>query len=197
MCKSSAGLALFVAAASVSIAARAADLPSRTPPPSFLAPAPVATWAGFYAGSIYGWGFAQVTSRQTASSSVSLNGQTGGGLIGSNWQSGPLVYGLEGDITLHLIRGDMAGVPGLVASHVNTLYTGRVRARLGYDLGDFLPFAAAGVATNEFYQADVASLVNGTGAVRRAFSLDGGGRARLEGGPADHRQHRAARPVCL
>ena len=103
---------------------------------------------------------------------LSFNGQTGGGLIGNNWQSGPLVYGLEGDITLHLIRGDMAAVPGLVASHVDTLYTGRVRARLGYDLGDFLPFVAAGVATNEFYQADLSPLVSGS--VRRATGWTAG-----------------------
>ena len=173
MHKSSAGLAMFLVAASVSLAARAADLPSGTLPPSLLTPTPVATWAGFYAGSVYGFGFAQVTSRQAASNSVSVNGQTGGGLIGYNWQNGPFVYGLEGDITLHLIRGDMAGVPGLlVPSHVDTLYTGRVRARLGYDLGDFLPFIDAGVATNEFYQADVPPLVSGS--VRRATGWTAG-----------------------
>jgi outer membrane immunogenic protein len=158
-------LAIFVAAANLAVSAQAADLPSRALPASFLAPAPVASWAGFYAGSVYGFGFAQVTSRQTGSNNSSFDGQTGGGLIGYDWQSSSLVYGLEGDITQHLIRGDMAAVPGLVASHVETLYSGRVRARLGYDLGDFLPFVAAGVATNGFYQSDVAPLA--TGAVRR------------------------------
>jgi outer membrane immunogenic protein len=172
MHKSLAGLAIFIAATNVSLAARAADLPSRTIAPGFLAPAPVADWAGFYAGSVYGWGFAHVMSRQTGSSSVSLNGQTGGGLIGYNWQSGPFVYGLDGDITLHLIRGNMAAVPGLVASHVDTLYTGRARARFGYDLGDFLPFVDAGVATNEFYQANLPTLM--TGSVRRATGWTAG-----------------------
>lgn len=165
MHKSSAGLAVVIAATSVSFAALAADLPSRTVPPVFFAPAPVATWAGFYAGSVYGYGLAHVTSRQTGSNSKSFSGQTGGGLIGYNWQNGPFVYGVEGDITLHLIRGDMAAAPGIVASHVDTLYTGRARARFGYDLGNFLPFVAAGVATNEFYQANAAPLV--AGSVRR------------------------------
>jgi outer membrane immunogenic protein len=165
-------LAVLVTAANFSFSARAADLPSPAVSSSLLAPAPVATWAGFYAGSVYGFGFAQVTSRQTGSNSASFNGQTGGGLIGYNWQSGPLVYGLEGDITLHVIRADMASVPGLVASHVDTLYTGRARGRLGYDLGDFLPFIAAGIATNEFYQADVVN--PGAGSVRRATGWTAG-----------------------
>ena len=66
----------------------------------------------------------------------------------------------------------MAAASGLVASHVATLYSGRVRARLGYDLGDFLPFVAAGVATNEFAQSDVAPLA--TGSVRRATGWTAG-----------------------
>lgn len=168
---SSAGLVLFLAAASAPLAAQAADLPSRPVPASYLAPVPVADWAGFYAGSVYGWGFSHVTSRQTGSNSASFNGQTGGGLIGYNWQSGRFVYGLDGDITLHVIRGRVPAAPGLVASHVDTLYTGRVRARLGYDLGEFLPFVDAGVATNEFYQADLPQV---TGSVRRATGWTAG-----------------------
>jgi outer membrane immunogenic protein len=66
----------------------------------------------------------------------------------------------------------MAAATGLVASHVDTLYSARARARLGYDLGDFLPFVAAGVATNEFAQSDVAPLA--TGSVRRATGWTAG-----------------------
>jgi outer membrane immunogenic protein len=164
--KLTARFALLAAASLFSIGARAADLPSLAAPPSFVAPAPVPNWAGFYAGSIYGWGFADVTSRQKSSKSVSANGQTGGGLIGYNWQNGLFVYGLEGDITLHLIRTNMTAAPGIVGSHVDTLYTGRARARFGYDLGNFLPFVAAGITTNEFYQANLPPLVQGS--VRQA-----------------------------
>ncbi|HWG05957.1 MAG TPA: outer membrane beta-barrel protein, partial [Beijerinckiaceae bacterium] len=169
----STGLICAAAVGAISCgAAFAADLPSRTAPPIFTTPVPVQNWAGFYAGSVFGWGFADVTSRQTGSNSVSFNGQTGGGLIGYNWQNGPFVYGVDGDITLHLIRTNMAAAAGVVASHVDTLYTGRARARLGYDLGNFLPFIDAGVATNEFYQADVPAQV--TGSVRRATGWTAG-----------------------
>jgi outer membrane immunogenic protein len=140
--------------------ASAADLPYRSPAPApILTAAPVASWEGFYAGSIFGAGYGQFKSSQTASRSFHKVGQTGGGLLGYNFQSGPFVYGLEGDITLDVIRGHNAGAVGLIAHDADTLWTARMRGRLGYDLGAFLPFVAGGVAFNESY------VYNGAGAV--------------------------------
>ncbi len=134
-----------------SASASAADLPARvTKAPLFVA-TPVATWEGFYAGTIFGAGLGVFKSSQASSHSVTKLGQTGGGLIGYNFQNGKYVYGLEGDITLDLIRTHNAGAVGLVSHDVDTLYTGRVRGRFGLDMGAFIPYIAGGVAFNETY----------------------------------------------
>ena len=140
---------------SAGAAASAADLPSRQPP--LLAPEPIANWAGFYAGTTFGGGYTTFKSSQLSSRTVSKFGQTGGGLLGYNFQNGPFVYGLEGDIALHVIRRTNLGVAfvggaGLAPTVVDTLYSASVRGRLGYDLGAFLPFVAAGFVGNETYQ---------------------------------------------
>ena len=38
-------------------AASAADLPVQAPPPPIIAPVPIFTWTGFYAGVNAGWGW--------------------------------------------------------------------------------------------------------------------------------------------
>ena len=132
-------------------AARAADLW----PPNLASPVPVASWQGFYAGSIYGVGFGEFRSSQAASNHFTGFGETAGALIGYNWESNNFVYGLEGDLTLDSISGKDPGVaPGLPATGLDMLYTSHVRGRLGYDLGQFLPFVAAGAAFNDSYQYD-------------------------------------------
>lgn len=148
---------VFVGLALVSLAplgaARAADLSPLQPSPSLETPLPAASWQGLYAGSVYGGGFGQFRSRQAASNSVSKFGETTGALIGYNFESSRFVYGVEGDITLDAVSAKNPGVaPGLVSSGIDTLYTSRLRARVGYDFGQFLPFVAGGVAFNESYQ---------------------------------------------
>src|SRR3954454_17222191 len=104
-------------------AAAAADLPKREPPPIFT-PVPVFTWTGFYAGFNAGYGFDTRTNQAAtvigvpAGSGVfagaaggpagvlafggsrSLEGFTGGGQIGYNYQFTPgsgVVVGVEAD----------------------------------------------------------------------------------------------------
>lgn len=151
----------------------AADLPSRAAPPSFLAAAPLATWEGFYAGSFYGVGNTRFRSTQAVSRSVTKTGQTGGALAGFNFQYGALVYGFEGDIGLHLIRTNNPGAVGLLPHSVDTLYSGHLRARLGYDMGAFLPFVAGGLAYNESYVRDNAPN-DFNGATKRRYGWTAG-----------------------
>jgi outer membrane immunogenic protein len=106
-----AGVALAVVAGS----AFAADLPSRkAPPPVYVPPAPSFTWTGLYGGVNIGYAFGnggnetgaftyagQVIPGFTAAWSAphDLNGVTGGGQVGYNYQFSPwLVVGVEADI---------------------------------------------------------------------------------------------------
>lgn len=130
--------------------AQAADMPVEAP---IYSAVPVANWSGFYAGTLIGYGWSEFDlDNGAASSSADVDGSTGGAVIGYSWQSGSFVYGIEGDITLHEIRGTAPLVPGLLsATDVDTLYSAHVRGRIGYDLGRFLPYIAGGFAANESY----------------------------------------------
>jgi outer membrane immunogenic protein len=124
--------------------------------PAFAADAPSAysPWAGFYAGVVYGAGASSVTSSQTASRSVTGWGQTSGALVGYDFQTGHYVYGAEGELSFNLLRPDDTGVPATLSAHVvDTPVTERLRLRLGYDAGAFLPYVAVGVATARIYEA--------------------------------------------
>jgi outer membrane immunogenic protein len=96
------GVALLAVSTSISLAA---DLGVRRQAPAqeVFAPAPVASWTGFYVGANlgYGWGnFDGTVSGFGLSAPVSprLSGVVGGGQLGYNWQTGPFVFGIEGDI---------------------------------------------------------------------------------------------------
>ena len=84
----------------------AADLPVYKAPAATYAPA--FSWTGFYLGANlgYGWGKASGTSTIAGNifgangvfpGSSNLNGINGGGQAGYNWQTGPVVLGIEGD----------------------------------------------------------------------------------------------------
>ena len=119
-----------VAAAALSFASAsfAADLPMRTKAPM---PAPVFSWTGGYIGGQVGtgWGTSQTdvdvgntligapvnqTVNQLIAGNlnlhvplpqVAMNGFLGGAQAGYNWQSGVMVYGVEGDILGTSLKG--------------------------------------------------------------------------------------------
>ena len=111
-----AGLATVGLLLALTVSARAADLgqkPLPAPPPPPL-PA-ISPWTGFYAGATYGAGYSSVKSSQTGSSTASGWGQTSGALVGYAFQSGPLVYGPEGEFNYHVLRPENDGGAGLSA----------------------------------------------------------------------------------
>ena len=150
--KTKTGAAAFASILACSATAMAADLPSRVAPPTYIAPTLVSGWDGFYAGSTYGYGFTNFRTSQATSRSKTESGQLGGGVVGYNFQTGHFVYGAEASIDLNVIRGNVAGGPGLLPTHLDTLYDIRLRARLGYEFGWFMPFVAGGAVINEGYQ---------------------------------------------
>ncbi len=72
---------------------------------------------------------------------------------GYDWQSGAMVYGLVAEYTM-LEASDTATAfsitPALYSFERNLVAVAAVRARLGYAVGGFLPYATAGVAYGTF-----------------------------------------------
>ncbi|WP_131113467.1 outer membrane protein [Lichenihabitans psoromatis] len=147
------GVGTLVGLLTCSALAQAADLPSRSAPPVFAAaPINYNDWSGVYVGTTYGYGFNSYHNSQLTSRSVNASGQTGGALVGYNFQSGHIVYGVEGSIDLNVIRKINPGQVGLTPSETDSLYDIRFRGLLGYEFGNFMPFIAGGAVVNETYQ---------------------------------------------
>jgi outer membrane immunogenic protein len=149
---------IFAALAALTIggSAFAADLPPRPAP--MYAPPPI--WTGFYVGLNAGGGIGTASSDFSAAGTTfasvdnSLTGAVAGGQAGYNWQSGPLVYGVETDIQWSNAKGTLSApcVPGLCGLALTATYTqevswfGTVRGRLGYAQDGWLLYGTAGYA---------------------------------------------------
>ena len=154
---------LFVAslsAAALSLAAiggaSAADLPVKAP--AYDAPAAVAapSWTGWYVGVAGGggWGSAEQTDLTPFSSGrYDTRGGVIGGTVGYNWQSGPVVFGLETDLSYATLKGSTTGTDPASGtcggahceSEIRAL--GTVRGRLGLAAWDnLLPYVTGGLA---------------------------------------------------
>lgn len=152
---------IFAAAmiGSASIAG-AADIPVKAPTataPQYIPPQ--YNWTGFYFGVAGGggWGSSKHTSPLipiAISGTFDVDGGIVGGTAGFNWQNGPIVFGIEGDLSASWIEGSTRGVsplfcpPGGAAANCSTEleWLGTVRGRIGPAWGAFLPYATGGVA---------------------------------------------------
>ena len=159
---------LFGSVALVALAAigsaMAADLPVKTPVYKAPVVAPPYNWTGFYVGGHVGylWGRTRVEENGVLTEpGAATNGAVGGVLAGANWQSGPLVLGIEGDIGWSNAHG--TGIvpppppppppPPSPSPSPNTYdikWTSHFRARAGYSVGPWLLFAAGGLAFAHF-----------------------------------------------
>lgn len=133
-----AGLAAFFAAAS----AQAADVIMEEPPApvAVMETAPVASWAGAYAGAVASYGFSG-KAKGTVGDDVKTDGFAGSGFAGYNWQAGSFVYGFEGDVGYSGVKGTNDG--NTVEGGLN----GSIRARMGVAATDrVLIYGTAGGA---------------------------------------------------
>ena len=180
-----------IALAALSSVAMAADLPVRTEAP---APAPVFVaannWTGFYVGIVGGYSWSSVTHCDGGSNpacggggsvfpSYNHNGASFGGTLGYNHQIGSTVLGLEGDLSWANWRGSSGsngafgcggGNTDRCASAIDWFAT--VRARLGYSMGNTLPYLTAGLAIDRLGASIVARSFTRTD---RAHFVVGGG----------------------
>jgi outer membrane immunogenic protein len=141
---------VYVCAGAVALAglvgpAAAADLsrPIYTKAPPMAAP--YYNWTGFYLGINGGGGWG--SSSWDSTGSFDTSGGLVGGTIGYNWQTGPWVLGLEGDIDWANIKGT-TNVPGCLGGGCQSENTwlGTTRGRVGYAFDRFLPYVTGGVA---------------------------------------------------
>jgi outer membrane immunogenic protein len=127
---------LLLAGAAVALVgsqAMAADLPVRHPitkaPPMVQ---PIFDWTGIYIGGQVGgaWGTASY-STPTSGTSYDASGILGGGHIGGFWQTGPAVFGIEGDFNGTGIEGDDGGFGGAL-DKTKLRWDGSVRGIVGF-----------------------------------------------------------------
>lgn len=128
--------------------ALAADMPVKAPVPK-AAKLPY-DWSGLYLGGHIGymWGRTRVEEDGVVTEpNAATNGTVGGVLLGYNWQSGPVVFGLEGDFgwTNAHGTGTVAPPPPIVVTTQapNTYdvnWTSHIRGRAGYAFDNWLFF---------------------------------------------------------
>jgi outer membrane immunogenic protein len=104
-------------------------------------------WSGYYVGGNLGAGvgrmeFTATMPGLTTSTSDEIRGFVGGGQGGFNWQSGPLVAGIEADLQFsHQQNG--VNVAGLqITNSLNYLST--LRGRIGYAMDEWLFYVTGG-----------------------------------------------------
>ncbi|MBI1620290.1 outer membrane protein [Aquamicrobium zhengzhouense] len=139
-------------AALVAVPAFAADVVYQEPvaPAPVFEPAPVATWAGGYAGVHLGYGFSG--SVDTPGNDIETDGFLGGAFGGYNFQNGQFVYGLEGDINYNDADGSNGGI------EARSRYDGSIRARAGMAVtDDVLVYGTFGGAAEKLRLTDTAT----------------------------------------
>jgi outer membrane immunogenic protein len=119
----------------------AADLPGRMNAPYYPVP-PIFSWTGFYIGANGGFGFGH----GTFGGGPDFGNQSGGlagFTAGYNFQSGPLVVGIEADLDFGSIAGSNSPAFATYTSG-NVTGEGSLRARFGYAMDRALFYVTGG-----------------------------------------------------
>jgi outer membrane immunogenic protein len=139
-------LTLAATLATAAGSASAADLPRRYEPIVPKAPifSPVYNWTGFYIGINGGgaWGHSDWDS----AGSFNLSGGLVGGTVGYNWQTGPWVLGVEGDVDWSRINGTVTNALCGLGCTTSNDWLATVRGRAGYAFDRIMPYITGGLA---------------------------------------------------
>jgi outer membrane immunogenic protein len=129
-------IAALAAVASTALigTAQAADFSYRAPY-TVNQPLNAFSWAGPYLGGNLGYAWGSVQNSLTRP-----DGVFGGVQAGYNWQSGALVFGLEGDIQANAANDTFA------AWKFSNPWFGTVRGRIGYAFNNVLVYGTGGLA---------------------------------------------------
>jgi outer membrane immunogenic protein len=142
-------------------AASAADLPAPIYAKAPVRVDPAFNWSGFYVGGHVGgiWGSSRVFNDGVLTESgAPTNGVVGGILAGYNWQTGPVVLGIEGDFGWsdaqgHGVDVDVPPPPPVVPRGPNTYslrWDSHIVGKAGFASDKWLIFATGGVAIAGF-----------------------------------------------
>lgn len=105
------------------------------------------SWAGPYLGGNIGWDWGSVDNNPTRPS-----GLVGGAQAGYNWQTGPWVFGIEGDL-------EATGASDTFAPwKFSNPWFGTVRGRAGVAINNVLVYGTAGLAYGELTADTAANL---------------------------------------
>ena len=131
--------ALVLVAACWTMSAQAADMNYGSRAPYTVnQPLNAYSWAGPYLGGNLGYGWGSVDNNPTKPS-----GFAGGIQAGYNWQTGPWVFGVEGDI-------QASGAEDTFAPwKFSNPWFGTLRGRVGYALGNVMFYGTGGLAFGE------------------------------------------------
>jgi outer membrane immunogenic protein len=132
--------------------ALAADLPPAPAPqaPTAYIPiaAPLYNWTGIYVGINGGWGFGRASwALPVANSGVDTdNGGIVGGTLGGNFQTGNLVFGVEGDWDYSAINTGTSTTICIAGGNCQTgnTWLSTIRGRAGYAADRVLFYLTAG-----------------------------------------------------
>jgi outer membrane immunogenic protein len=131
--------ALVLVAACWTLSAQAADMNYGTRAPYTVnQPLNAYSWAGPYLGGNLGYGWGSVANNPTKPS-----GFAGGIQAGYNWQNGPWVFGVEGDIQANGAEETFA------PWKFSNPWFGTLRGRVGYALGNVMFYGTGGLAFGE------------------------------------------------
>jgi len=162
------------------VSASAADLPARMPAKAPVYVPPMAyNWTGFYLGINGGGGFGRSEFSGTLpSGGFDTSGGLVGGTIGYNWQTGPVVFGLEGDADWSGLKGSTTC--GLVTScDVRNDFLATIRGRLGYAFDRWMPYVTGGAAIGNV-KTSIAGFGD-TDKTRTGWTVGGGIEASIAG----------------
>jgi outer membrane immunogenic protein len=149
-----AGAALLTAVSGSAMAADMRPPPGRAPVYTKAPMMPVFTWTGCYVGGNAGGLFAKkdwtVTGTGLAQSSVNVNSWLAGAQVGCNYQTGPVVFGIQGDYdwsNASASATDASFIPaGSVTDQTNIKSLASVTGRIGYAWDRFMIYGKGGGA---------------------------------------------------
>ena len=148
-------------------------------------PDPVAgpsDWSGFHFGVHFGGAFgssdydldlAAGPGGPYANDNIDLSGVLGGVLLGYNFQSNNIVYGIEIDASIGDVEGKNTFFPA-VGIHFHQTTQGSLRLRVGYAMGNTLIYATGG-GTLASVEVDQIGVVNATDEETQYGFIVGGG----------------------